>query len=319
MAARTGGLAIVVALMLAACSGGDDGGPAGLDVGAEAEQAIESGSGGGAGGGRLADSFGPADANGIGYTSDAVAASEQSGSTEAARPQTETRPPAPSGIGPSIIKTATVRVSIGGNDFSRGVHEATSVAERYGGYVVATTVDDEGKGFASATLRIPADRFGDALRAVRAVGTVQREEITGEDVTQQVIDLEARLRNLRAQEVVLLRLMDDAGSVLETIRIQEHLSDVQLATERLRGQLRYLDDQVAFSTIFVELRQAGTEAPKLGVLGRAWQRAMDGALSVVSGTIVAIGFALPFAMMLALAALALRHLWPRLRKVPSTG
>jgi len=223
-------------------------------------------------------------------------------------------------VGPSIIKTASVRLSIEGNNFARAVHTATTVAERYGGYVVSTTVDEEGKGFAAATLRVPADKFGAAMGAVRGVGTVESEEITGEDVTQQVIDLEARLRHLKSQEIVLLRLMDDARSVMDTIRIQEHLSDVQLEIERLRGRLRYLDDQVSFSTIFVEMRQAGDgDGPQLGVIGRAWHRALDAALSVLGTTIVAFGFAIPVAIMLAFLVLAYRMLRPRLRRVPTVG
>jgi hypothetical protein len=307
--------------LLTGCSGGADGGEA-AGLARDVDQAVRDNAGmsdGGSGGGSAEGLTGIADDRRvarIGYSAEEPGASvEVNDAGAATQAQAQVLPQVDRGIGPSVIKTATIRLAIKDDDFTRAVQEATSVAERYGGYVVSTAVDDRGSGFATATLRVPADKFGSALGAVRGVGKVQREEITGEDVTQELVDLEARLRHLKSQEAVLLRLMNDAGSVLETIRVQEHLSGVQLEIERLRGRLRYLDDQVSFSTIFVEMRQTGAEGPpKAGVLGRAWQRAVDAALSVVGGTIVAVGFALPLLVMLLLSALALRMVWPRLRR-----
>ena len=309
--------AVTLLVLLAGCAGGTD-----------SAEGLSGGSGGEAfEAGRVSDKArvgvgasldGDEDSAAIAYSSnqEAPAQVDAAGDSGSGRGQAATALP----VGPSIIKTASVRLSIEGNNFARAVHTATTVAERYGGYVVSTTVDDKGKGFAAATLRVPADKFGAAMGAVRGVGTVESEEITGEDVTQQVIDLEARLRHLKSQEIVLLRLMDDARSVMDTIRIQEHLSDVQLEIERLRGRLRYLDDQVSFSTIFVEMRQTGDDdGPQLGVIGRAWHRALDAALSVLGTTIVAFGFAVPIAIMLLIVALAYRMLRPRLRRFPTVG
>jgi hypothetical protein len=309
---------LAIVALLTGCSGGAGGADAGMGLSRDADQAGD-GDGGSGGGSRPARSLTGVAADSMaarsGYSAEEPGASVEVNEAEAARPQAQVLPQTDRGIGPSVIKTATIRLAIKDDDFTRAVQEATSVAERYGGYVVSTAVDDRGSGFATATLRVPADKFGSALGAVRGVGQVQREEIAGEDVTQELVDLEARLRHLKSQEAVLLRLMNDARSVLETIRVQEHLSGVQLEIERLRGRLRYLDDQVSFSTIFVEMRQTGAVgAPRAGVLGRAWQRAVDGALSVVGGTIVAVGFALPLIVMLLLSALALRMVWPRLRR-----
>ena len=222
-------------------------------------------------------------------------------------------------VGPSVIKTATVEISIERKRFKSAVQAATTIAERYGGFVVSTALDDGKHGFAAATLRIPADKFADAMHGVRGLGEVESEEISGEDVSQQLIDLEARIRNLRSQEVVLLRLMRGANTVLETIRIQDHLSGVQLEIERLRGRLTYLDDQVTYSTIYVQMREAGAPArAKTGIIGRAWQQAIEGSLSVVGGVIVAAGFVIPIALIVGIAALVFRAFWPRIsRKVPS--
>lgn len=221
------------------------------------------------------------------------------------------RQAAPLGIGPAVIKTADVSLRIERGDFREAVSEATRIAERYGGYVVSTTVDDQQQGSGAATLRLPADKFGPALSAVKDLGEVRQEQITGEDVTQEFIDLEARIRNLRAQERVLLKLMSQATSIVDTMRVQNHLTGVQLEIERLRGRLNYLDDQVAFSTIFVNMKEVGAPpAPKVGALQRAWSQAVDGFFGVLAAVIVAGGVVVPIALMVALAALGFKALRP---------
>ena len=108
-------------------------------------------------------------------------------------------------------------------------------------------------------LRVPVDRFDPALKAASGIGggKVTSRAVNGQDVTPEYIDLNARLTNLRAQEKVLLRLMDEAATVTDTIRVQSQLSDVQGAIEQLEGRVRYLRDQASMSTITLSLTQAG--------------------------------------------------------------
>ncbi len=97
--------------------------------------------------------------------------------------------------------------------------------------------------------------------------------------------------------------------------MQHELQSIQLEIERLKGRLRFLRNQAAMSTISVGLFEAGAPpsgAPKLGMLGRAWERAMSVALGVVSAVIVGTGAIVPVALLLALAYLVLRALRPRM-------
>lgn len=217
-------------------------------------------------------------------------------------------------IGPNVIKTADVRVEVARNEVEDAVRTSVSTAGRFGGFVVSTSLEGEGAGSATVMVRVPAEFFERALAALEELGEVDGELISGQDVGQEFVDLEARVRNFESQEVVLLRLMDESRSVSDTIRVQRELQGVQLEIERLTGRLRYLRDQADMSTISISFFESGAAPgkPTLGVLQRAWERAVDVSLAVVSAVIVGTGFVVPIGVLLAIAFLVLRALRPRL-------
>ncbi|HEV3475228.1 MAG TPA: DUF4349 domain-containing protein [Actinomycetota bacterium] len=208
-----------------------------------------------------------------------------------------------------VIKTADLEVDIEARGFRDAMDTAIQTAARHGGFVVTSVVQGTDAKRGSVTLRVPADSFEDALAELRDLGTVQRERISGEDVSQEFVDLEARQRNLEAQEVVLLRLFDEAVSVADTIRIQRELSGVQQQIEEIEGRLRYLRDQTALSTITVALVEEGADEP--GFFGKAWDAAVDGFLGVLSALVVVLGYAIPLVVLGLLVFLGYR--WFRTR------
>ena len=216
-------------------------------------------------------------------------------------------------VGANVIKTADLRVEVRRNTLRDAVGEVTAVAGRHGGFVLSTHVSGAGARSGVLVVRVPAERFEVALSEIRGLGTkVLDENIAGEDVSQEFIDLEARLRNWRAQEVVLLRLMDRAQSVTDTIRVQRELQQVQLEIETIRGRLRYLQDQTTMSTISVGLREAGAVPGRPGTLAKAWEQAVQTFLAIVSGAIVAAGAVLPFALLMLVGVIVFRLVRPRL-------
>jgi hypothetical protein len=243
-------------------------------------------------------------AGGIAQSKDPLAAVEEGGLASAPAPSTHELP----AIGPDVIKTAELDVEVARDGLGDAMSTATTVATRYQGFVVATSTRGSESRRGTMVLRVPADRFEEALNDLRGLGEVEGQEVLGEDVSEEFVDLEARLRHLQAQERVMLALFDEAVAVADTIRIQNELSGVQLQIEELRGRLRYLHDQTTLSTISVTLAEEGAAIP--GALDRAWARALDGFLSVVAGLVVAIGYALPFSLLALVALLVLRKVRP---------
>lgn len=215
------------------------------------------------------------------------------------------------GAAPSVIKTAEIALEIERDGFEDALQEATAVASAEGGFVLSSSVQGREARRGSIVLRVPSDRFEAALASLRGLGSVERERVSGEDVGQEFVDLEARLRNLRAQEAVLLRLMDQAQSVTDTIRVQKELTGIQLEVERIRGRLRYLEDQTSFGTISVSMAEAGVVAPQEpSIIAKAWERAVEGFLSVIGGLITALGVILPVAVLGLIGWLAIRRRLP---------
>jgi hypothetical protein len=214
-----------------------------------------------------------------------------------------------------IIKTADIEVEVGKEDVDDAVQDAIALAERHGGFVLSTTLDQDKKASATVAIRVPSEEFESALGDLKGVGKLLSETVQGRDVSEEFVDLQARLRNLEAQETVLLRLYDRAQSVADTIRIQREVQDVQLEIERHRGRLRFLEDRTSLSTIGVRFTEVGAapkpDVPPSGAIAKAWEQAKDLALGVVSGVIVATGFVVPVGLLAMIAFLLFRALRPR--------
>jgi hypothetical protein len=217
-------------------------------------------------------------------------------------------------VGPSVIKDGQVSLEVDRDGLQDATRDAISIAGRFGGFVLSTSSQDSSHSSSTVVVRVPAQRFEAALAALEGLGKVKTESISGQDVSQEFIDLDARLRNLRAQEAVMLRLMDDSTTISESIRVQSELQGITLEIERLTGRLRYLRDLTDMGTISVSMTEIGapTAKPATGVLAKAWRQAAEIALSVVAAVIVGAGALAPVGIILAIAFLAFRALRPRL-------
>lgn len=204
-----------------------------------------------------------------------------------------------------VIKTAVLSVGVDKGGLSEA-YQAAQDAAGPGGWVQSS---ERANDQATLVLKIPSDRFDAVLGALRQLGEVRSDSVSGEDVSAQYIDLEARLRHWRAQEAVFLELMTKARSIGETISIQQQLSVIQEQIEQHEGRRRYLDGQTAYSTVRLTILESGAVAKETGdgaprtTLARAWERAVGAALAVVGGSLVVLGVIVPLALILGLPAL----------------
>lgn len=207
------------------------------------------------------------------------------------------------GVPTRVVKTATLSLDVKRGRLDDVYASVLGTVESSGGFVAST---DQSRGRAQLTVRIPAARFESTLATFRVLGKVTSESVSGEDVTAQYVDLESRLRNLRAQEVLLLDLMRRAETIQDSIAVQQQLSAVTQQVEQLEGQRRLLDDQSGFATLTLGLAVAGapaaTPAPP-STLAAAWEDATGVALDVIGGTLVVLGVVLPLAVIAALVGL----------------
>ncbi len=165
-----------------------------------------------------------------------------------------------------VIKTADLAVVV--DDPPTAQAQVIAWVEEQGGYVVTSTVHSRtlasGKRvlYGELEIRVPADRFLSALAMIRDLAVrVDRDDIRGQDVTEEYVDLQARLRNLQAAEEELRRLMEQAANTDQVLNIYRELMQVREQIEVLQGRLRYLQEATAYSEISVEFIPVEADEP----------------------------------------------------------
>jgi hypothetical protein len=158
-----------------------------------------------------------------------------------------------------LIWKATLSIEVW--TISNAIHEAVAMAEREGGFVEQKS--DSGDESASLTLRIPAKAFKSALSDLETLGTVTYRNIEGEDVTEQYIDVEARLKNKLVLRDRLKQLLEKATEVKDILAIETELNRVQADIDSMEGRIKSLKGQVEYATVRLSLGRK----PILGPLG----------------------------------------------------
>ncbi len=148
-------------------------------------------------------------------------------------------------------------------DVREAISQLRLIAKEMGGYVSAISEETSERRSATVTLRIPAPRFEEAMKRIEKLGKVLSKEANAQDVTEEFVDLEARLRNFRRMEERLLALLSRAGKVRELLEVEKELGRVRGEIERIEGRLRYLKHRVEFATLTVELIEASPRQPPL--------------------------------------------------------
>ena len=189
------------------------------------------------------------------------------------------------GKGPLIVRTGQLDLQVAVLD------DAIAAAERAvtaaGGYVAASQRqgDDENAG-AMVTYRIPVERWEATLAALRKVGVKVLSEQTGsEEVTSQVVDLGARLANLRATESALQAIMARATKIPDILEVQAQLTGVRGEIEQLTAQKQSLEERAAMATLTVGYSLPPTVA--VAAVREGWDPA--GEVDRAAATLVGLG------------------------------
>lgn len=210
-----------------------------------------------------------------------------------------------------VVRTADIRLRVRG-DVAAAADRAAVLASSLGGFVTSSSTSSGGRAAtAELTLRVPAARFDDARARLGRLGRIEGTELAGEDVGGQLVDLDARLRSLRAEETALDALLARAGDIGQILQVRDRLTGVRTQVEQLAGQQAALQDRAALATIHVSMRRVGAPAGSSGDrsgFGHSVETAVDAFVAVAGGMAIVLGAVLPFA---ALALLA----WPVVRLV----
>jgi hypothetical protein len=187
--------------------------------------------------------------------------------------------------GPLIVRTGQLDLRVA--DLDAAVSAAERAVAAVGGYVAGSQRSGDGdQATASVIFRVPAARWTNALAALRAVGTkVLGEQTSSQEVTAQVVDLGARLANLRVTETALQGIMDRATKIPDVLAVQEQLTGVRGQIEELTAEQQTLENQAALATLTVTFAPPPVVA--VTQVREGWDPASE--IDQASATLVGLG------------------------------
>lgn len=224
-----------------------------------------------------------------------------------------------------IISTGSIGIVVGKGALDHDFSLASQDAIGAGGFVASSASQMSGsKPYADLVLRVPEPRFVEVASQVAGLGKVQREELQGQDVTGQVVDLGARISNLQSEETALRQLMGRTGSIPNILAVENQLFSVQQEIEELTAQRDNLVGQVAYATLTVDLTATPVPAkvkPKpqpTNAVARGAQLALHNTAATLHAVALAAGFVFPL-LVVGIAALALLEIRRRRRLHPASS
>ena len=164
--------------------------------------------------------------------------------------------------GPQVIRQAQLSITVSSGSFDSKLADVSALVQLQGGFI--SGADAQANPAANSQIRtgvitfmIPAAKLDDTINQLKAMGKVQSFHVSGNDVSAQYVDLQARLVNEEAQRDAMLALLQRAQSVQDIIAVQNQLGQITGQIEQLKGQIQYIDHNTAYSTVTVDLMEAG--------------------------------------------------------------
>jgi hypothetical protein len=237
--------------------------------------------------------------------------------TAAATPPTDTtgapvaaaRPVVPQ----MIIRTGTAVVRV--DSLERAMARVEQLAARLGGYIANSSVQTGSSNVRQASLemKLPAERWGQALGGLKPIGELESQQTGTEDVGEEFVDVTARMANARRLEARLLDLLGTrTGKLDDVLAVERELSRVRQEIERFEGRLRFLRSRVAVSTLTVQLHEPSPVlAPGRSPIVDAFRQAWRNFVGFTAGLIASLGWLVPLGLVVAALVWLLRRIAPR--------
>lgn len=237
--------------------------------------------------------------------------------------QAENVQAAPTVVERKIIRNADLQLE--SNSPEEAQQKITQIAESVNGFVVessqsASDVRAASRDVVTMIVRIPAEKFDEAIDEIRKTGTrVVGETVKGQDVTEEFIDIEARLKTQKALEQQFVEIMKQAKTVEDALSVQSQLAEVRGEIEKVEGRRRFLENQSSLSTIKVRLQTpTAVAASSTGFFYRLTESLANGFDFALSFLLALITFAIaivPFLLFIVLPIyLVLRYFLRKSRR-----
>lgn len=214
------------------------------------------------------------------------AAPSAAASAGAPQPGSDSQPggQAPVDTAPKVVYTGSLQLVV--TDVAQATAKAKTAVSAVGGFVGASQESNNGdRPTATITYRIPADKWDDTVTAIRGVATkVVAEQTQATEIGGQLVDLEARIANLRASEAALQKIAAGAANVTDLLQVQQQLTDVRGQIEELDAQHARLVNQVQYGTLVTTF---GLEVAQVKEAAKGWDPTTD--VDGATATMISVG------------------------------
>jgi hypothetical protein len=220
--------------------------------------------------------------------------------------------------GQKIIGDAVIDIEVVSGGFQTAFTNAALLSDRYGGYMVASQSSASGEDgridAGTVAVRVPAASFSAAIADAGRLGTLKNQQITTQDVTEEYVDLQARIINSQAKLDTFRKLFDKATTIDDIVSVQQVVTAAQDELEQLKGRQRFLQEHTSYSTLTINIREAGAEvvAPVVedswGV-GEAFSDAARNFVKALNAIVRALGIVIPVLVVLAIIAYIVFRVW----------
>jgi hypothetical protein len=199
-----------------------------------------------------------------------------------------------------IVYTADVDLVV--EDFEATPDKVETLARQFDAYVASSAVTGSpgSPRRGEWKIRVPVEHFEAFLAAARELGEIQSVSVDSQDVTEEFYDVEARIRNKKAEEARLLKLLEDATGELEDIlAVERELSRVREEIERVEGRLRVLKDLTSLTTVTLTVREIKDYVPAEGAsyttrVRRGFEASIAALVSTAQGLSIVVIVLLPW-------------------------
>ncbi|MGE3855867.1 MAG: DUF4349 domain-containing protein [Dehalococcoidia bacterium] len=246
------------------------------------------------------------------YATDSSAGAGTSSKAGGAAPGVPTAPLPALGEVRSIIRTGSIDLTV--KSVAQSFEVVRQVAEGAGGMVADSSFTGTGEEqTARLTIRVPSDRFGDTIAKLREAAVEVRQISTGSnDVTDEVVDLEATVRNLRAVEAQYVQMLGRANTLQDVLTVQDRINQTRLQIDRTEARRQSLTARAEMSTINVSLSSADAPAPveATGLLAdvrAAWSASLATLATLASTVAVVLVYSWWMIPIVALAVVLVRR------------
>jgi len=223
-----------------------------------------------------------------------------------------------------IIKTGTMGIEV--EKYDDAALKVNEIAKKYGGYVSNTTSsqNSSGKKQGTLTLKVPADKYEALVAETCTLGKVMSQNINANDVTEQYVDLEARLKTQKELEQRLIKLLaEKTARLTDVVEVEQKLASVRQVIESIDGKMRYMRNQSEMSTLTLSLYEPAILVTSSGggffyELGQSVKKGLRGFTDILAGMITVFIALLPVIILAVIIYWIIRRIIKKRRQKTSS-